>query len=386
MAYIEKIITGFMIFPWVAVVFTLPYALYQYHKYGSVSKFRTLVIYSFILYMLVAYFQIILPLPPLESTIGNRWQDHLNLIPFMQIWLYWHDKSFTISEIIAYAKSFSLWQLLLNILLTMPFGVYLRYYFKQDLKHTIFYTFLLSLFYELTQLSALYGIYPGPYRLADVEDLICNTLGGAWGYYVASVFALVLPKRDEIDAQCRKAGKVITGKRRFWAVLFDFVCSEIIYLFIPGVILILFPSATWADLSRWMYDWSFFYIFSAIQVLITGGWTAGHAACRMKLVSKDGEPATRLQIILRYFYVWLFTDFPLIVAVNAPGRHLSSVYDLFLLTLMLLSRLYFVYYFVNEVIRSGAREMPHDKLSKTAYMATEIPEENTIDLDAASGL
>ena len=78
-----------------------------------------------------------------------------------------------------YAQSMSLWQLLLNILLTLPFGVYLHYYFKQSLPRTVLFSFLLSLFYEGSQLSALFGIYPGPYRLADVEDLICNTLGGA---------------------------------------------------------------------------------------------------------------------------------------------------------------------------------------------------------------
>ena len=107
--------------------------------------------------------------------------------------------------------------------MTIPFGIYLRYYFKQDFKHTVFYTFLLSLFFELTQLSGLYGIYPGPYRLADVEDLICNTLGGMIGYQIAFVFALVLPKWEEIDAYCRNVGKTVTGKRRFWAVLFDYI-------------------------------------------------------------------------------------------------------------------------------------------------------------------
>jgi len=257
----------------------------------------------------------------------------------------------------------------------MPFGVYLRYYFKQDLKHTILYSFLLSLFYELTQLTALYGIYPGPYRLADVEDLICNTLGGVWGYYTASVFALVLPTRNEIDTQCREAGKVVTGKRRFWAVLFDFVCSEIIYLFIPVLVVVLFPNAPQVNLNEWIYDWTFFYIFSAIQVLITGGWTMGHAACRMVLISEDGKPADRWQVIKRYFYVWLFTDFPLMIAVRSSGIHLSFMNDLILLSLMIASRFYFIYYFFNEVIRSGARKMPHDKLSKTVYMATEIPKD-----------
>ena len=181
MVYIDNVYWGLLIFPFIAAVFTLPYALYQYNKYGSVSKLRTLIIYSFILYMLIAFFMVCLPLPDWESTVGNRWQDHLNLIPFRQIWLYWRNRPINLDTLIAYAQSMSLWQLLFNILLTLPFGVYLRYYFKQSLPRTILFSFLLSLFYEGSQLSALFGLYPGPYRLADVEDLICNTLGGAAG-------------------------------------------------------------------------------------------------------------------------------------------------------------------------------------------------------------
>jgi len=111
--------------------------------------------------MLIAFFMVSLPLPDRASTAGNTWRDHLNLIPF--------------------------WQLLFNILLTVPFGVYMRYYFKLSLKRTVFYSFILSLFYEISQLTALFGIYPGPYRLADVEDLICNTLGGRRLFYGACV-------------------------------------------------------------------------------------------------------------------------------------------------------------------------------------------------------
>ena len=142
MGYIKVIITGFLVFPFVAVLFTLPYAVYQYNRHGAISKYRTLIIYSFVLYMLVAFFLVSLPLPPRASTVGNRWQDHHNLIPFKQIWLYWHDREFGIASFQAYLTSMSLWQLLLNILLTVPFGVYLRYYFKQSLKRTILYSFL----------------------------------------------------------------------------------------------------------------------------------------------------------------------------------------------------------------------------------------------------
>ena len=58
--------------------------------------------------------------------------------------------------------------------MTMPFGVYLRYYFCYHWRKTLQLSFLLSLFFELTQLSGLYFVYPGSYRLFDVDDLIVN--------------------------------------------------------------------------------------------------------------------------------------------------------------------------------------------------------------------
>lgn len=306
--------TGFAIFPFVAALITLPYVMYQYHKHSAVSKYRTLVIYSFVLYMLVAYFMVILPLPSLESTVGNQWQDHINLIPCNQIIRYWKDRPLGIIELTDYLSSFALWQLLFNILLTVPFGIYLRYYFEQSFGRTVLYSFCLSLFYETTQLSALYGIYPGPYRLADVEDLICNTLGGAFGYQIAYVFANLLPDRDTIDEQCRLVGQQVTGKRRFWASVFDYVCCDIIFVFI--------------DL------WLFVQVPQLVYVLST--------------------------------------------VVYIPYR--DSLIMVILRALILLSaRLYLIMYFINEFCRRGAVLMPHDKLSRTLYMAIPLPSKRDVD-------
>ena len=371
MGYIKVIITGFLVFPFVAVLFTMPYAVYQYNRHGAISKYRTLIIYSFVLYMLVAFFLVSLPLPPRASTVGNRWQDHLNLIPFKQIWLYWHDREFGIASFQAYLTSMSLWQLLLNILLTVPFGVYLRYYFKQSLKRTILYSFLLSLFYETSQLTALFGIYPGPYRLADVEDLICNTMGGAAGYYIASVFAAVLPSRDEIDERCRAYGTRVTGLRRMWAVLFDYVCFSVLYIFILGVIELLNPDFTGFFIYGEVFNWTSFCIVSLLQVLLTKGLTLGHAACRIILVSEDGGIASAGQLIKRYLYLWLFTEIPLIVAGWLMNNRFSVIVDFMILGLVLLSRVYYLIYFINVVLRKG-KLMPHDKLSHTLYMVADL--------------
>lgn len=374
MVYINDIYTGLLVFPLVAAVFTLPYAVFQYNKYGSVSKFRTLIIYSFILYMLIAFFMIILPLPDRESTVGNTWQEHLNLIPFRQIWLYWHDKTLSLASLKAYLVSMSLWQLLFNVLLTVPFGVYMRYYFKLSLKRTILYTFLLSLFYEISQLTALFGIYPGPYRLADVEDLICNTMGGAFGWQIAYVFTMILPSRDEIDAESRAAGQKATGMRRFCAVLFDYICSYILFYFLVGVVAVLLHGFDNYSIYEQTYSWTFFCILSLIQVLMTKGSTLGHGICRMMLVTENRDIASAGQLVKRYLYLWLFTDFPLIaVEWLRSGEFTLLNNDLIYLVLLALSRLYFIWYIFNMVFRKGAL-MPHDKLSGTLYMATVIPE------------
>ena len=373
MVYIDNIYKGLLVFPFIAALFTLPYAVYQYNRHGSVSKYRTLIIYSFILYMLIAFFMVILPLPDRASTAGNTWRDHLNLIPFRQIWLYWHDKAFGIAAFKEYLVSMSLWQLLFNILLTVPFGVYMRYYFKLSLKRTILYSFLLSLFYETSQITALFGIYPGPYRLADVEDLICNTMGGAGGYYIASVFSGMLPSRDEIDEKCRASGARVTGMRRAWAVIFDYVCIAAVYIFLLGVIQVLDPEFTGYSIYGEVYSWSFFCITCLVQVLITKGATLGHAACRMILVSEDGGAASAGQFIKRYLYLLLFTDLPLIIAGQLMSVRVSFIIDFIILGLTAVSRIYFFIYFINVVLRKG-RLMPHDKLSKTLYMVTDVPE------------
>lgn len=63
MSYLVPIKTALIIFPFLALLITLPYIIYEYHHYGSVNKLRTLIIYSFILYLMTIYFLVILPLP-----------------------------------------------------------------------------------------------------------------------------------------------------------------------------------------------------------------------------------------------------------------------------------------------------------------------------------
>ena len=59
--YIGPISTAMWVFPFVALLFTVPYVISSYRRYGAVLFFRALVVYSFIFYMMCVYFLAILP-------------------------------------------------------------------------------------------------------------------------------------------------------------------------------------------------------------------------------------------------------------------------------------------------------------------------------------
>lgn len=235
----------------------------------------------------------------------------------------------------------------------------------------------MALFFELTQLSALYGIYPCPYRLADVEDLICNTLGGVFGYLIARAFMAFLPDRDAIDLRTMANAQRVTGRRRFWAAFFDYLFANIIFLFFDSALLIVATDEHWeVFVSEVLGSWSFFFVFSLVQVLATKGVTLGHAICRTTLVSADGGVASRGQLAKRYLYLWLFVELPMIVVelLAMSGSVLDPVAgSLAVSGLIILSRAYVVAYLLVVLFKRGTVLMPHDKLSGTMYVAMPLP-------------
>ena len=227
--YLESIKTAFLIFPFLAFLITLPYLLLQYHKYGSVPLIRSSIVYTFILYLLTAYFLVILPLPSKEEVLMMPTKVP-QLIPFTFMGDFIEAFKET-SGILSFLKSPIVYTTLFNIAITIPFGIYLRYYFKKKWYTTIIYTFLLSLYFEITQLTGLYGLYPKAYRLFDVDDLIINTLGGLIGYLITPIVTIFLPDRDKIDKLSYKRGKVVSIYRRFLAFLIDiFIFATIMFI------------------------------------------------------------------------------------------------------------------------------------------------------------
>ena len=211
--YIGPISTAMWVFPFVALLFTVPYVLSSYHRYGAVLFFRALVVYSFIFYLMCVYFLAILPLPSIEE-VARETKPWAQLKPFAglqsalrgggissagdpQTWL-------------RVLGTDSFFYLAANVAMLFPLGIYLRYYFRQGFFGTVRWGFLVSLSLELLQLTGLLFIYPRPYRLFDVDDLITNTLGAALGYLVAPLPMKILPSQERLDHVAYRRGERVS--------------------------------------------------------------------------------------------------------------------------------------------------------------------------------
>lgn len=300
-SYKEVLVQAMLFFPVIAAFFTMPYVLYNYRKYGSVLSLRILVIYSFILYLLCAYFLVILPLPS-RAAVAAMTGPRAQLLPFqfvLDIVKESHASLFAPASWLSLINNRALFQVVYNVVMLVPFGMYLHYYFRYSLKKTMAASFLLSLFFELTQLSGLYFIYPRGYRLFDVDDLMANTLGGILGYYIVRPFLKMLPSREDLDKASFRRGYEVPLVRRVLAFGIDMVLA----LCLAGILSMCMP------LFRASGRAFLFVAYFIISPVLSQGSSAGKWFMRLKVVSDNGESSCWYQYILRYGCLWVFLYF-----------------------------------------------------------------------------
>ena len=303
-AYTLPIKFACLVFPVLAAFFTIPYAVYQYRKYGSLLVLRVVIVYSFILYMTCAYFLTMLPLPPIAE-VARYTSPTMDLVPFHAWTNFWENTSLVLSDPSTYLgamKEQCFYEPFFNILLLVPLGVYLRYYFRRSWWQAILIGFLVSLSFELIQLSALFGIYPRPYRLFQVDDLINTTFGALVGFWITPVFSFFLPSRDRLDEVSYKRGRTVTYMRRGFAFLFDWaILTGVLHL--AGRV---FGSPTLSDMLAMDGKRSVvLYIIVIVLYFIllpwlTRGRTIGKFLVGIRLMSENKRPPKLFQYILRY--------------------------------------------------------------------------------------
>lgn len=359
MSYLTVIKYATFIFPLVAFLFTIPFILREYHKYGSISPLKSIITYLFIYYLLCAYFLVILPLPKI-SEVAKMTSPRMQLIPFDFVFDFLKNSSLDIRNPATYLKALKesyFYVPLFNIFLTLPFGIFLRYYFKCNKKQVIIFSFLLSLFFELTQLSGLYFIYPRGYRLFDVDDLILNTLGGLFGYFLSRLVTHFIPQMDKINEKAKERGKIVSGFRRSVALLVDFF----IFMFIDLLVIVYWKDNIYLTMTLAI----FYYI---IIPLVLKGSTLAQKFLNIVVID-DKNKNNLSKLLLRKLLaiaIYIIIPFSLCyINLNIKKELIRELLGIVIIGII------FIFYLLSTIkYLFTKKEMLYEKISKTKLKST----------------
>lgn len=260
------------------VLLFVPFVAVSYRRRGGLSVGRSLLWFAALVYFWAIWTYTLLPLPDPESIrcVGTI-TDPMEVVRDLQKALAGPGNPL---------RHPALLQLVFNVLLFVPLGVFLRVLGARGIPTALVVGFGLSLLIETTQLTGVWGLYPCAYRFFDVGDLMTNTTGAVLG----SVFALVVPRSMRGMSARADAGlpRPVTRGRRAIAML----CDALAYGFV------MYGAATVVQL------W-FEYLVGDRQVVLDGrlAEVAGISAASgswLLIVLITGRSVGDLAVQLRY--------------------------------------------------------------------------------------
>lgn len=203
-------------------------------------------------------------------------------------------------------------------------------------------------FFELTQLSGLYFLYPGPYRLADIDDIIQNTTGGCIGYALGALAVWLLPSRDKIDEEALEAGSQVSQIHVGLSLLIDTIIVAIPY-----------------NLSNTTIPFSLFITLYFAVIPLFNGKTLGSALLRFKLsYEKQRISRTMLRGLFITSYFYLIPD-GLLFLTNDFNKTPDSM--LFLALFPIIFAALILLFTITVVLMLMNKRFLFDRLSGSSY-------------------
>ena len=343
--FIYDIQLGFLAFPLVALLLAVPYALYQYRRFGAISIWKTFVVFTFILYCLCAVSLIVFPLPADHSAVVESARTP-QLHPFHVIEQIHETTDFSLSDRSTWGpalRSPVVYEAIFNVMLTVPLGAYLCYLFRCCWWMALLIGMATTLLFETSQLTGLFGLYAHPYRLFDVDDLILNTTGTMLGFWLMIPLAWALPSMDEVNEQARERGSSrVSLTRRALAAVVDLTVLAVLFVLAWIVLsptdaqiakaLAVDPSRAGAKTLAFRFIGGLFadpmsalllalgigaVLFAVIPMAFKGR-TIGKALVGIRIVKADGDDAPAWGYWVRYLASAFFLLIPVALVLLAP--------------------------------------------------------------------
>lgn len=142
---------------------SIVYIFFFYTRWKNKDRSTFLVLTIFYIYISLVIYETLIPIVPSIPHLFDHGYRTMNLNPFIDIV---ENHSNAVEEVI------------LNILLFVPFGFLFPTIKHTGFKKTVLTAFFFSLFIELVQPIL------SPFRASDITDLITNTTGAMIGYSI----------------------------------------------------------------------------------------------------------------------------------------------------------------------------------------------------------
>lgn len=204
------------------VVSLLPILLIQYRRYGDLNGRRLLGACGLSIYVVALFAYTLLPAPARSEAWcvahggGEDWQ----LRPFSTFTTA-YDMTRGLGLRATLLSRYWL-QIVFNVVLFVPLGIWCRRFFEHGLLAATGIGFGVSLLVEATQGSANWGLWPCPYRMLSVDDLMTNTLGAFVGASVAWLVLFWMPQSSRLE-RARLRPREVTVFRRWLGMVLDAV-------------------------------------------------------------------------------------------------------------------------------------------------------------------
>lgn len=228
-AYVSNFSENFnaavLLWPLFSAFLTLPILVFLYRRDGWLRLSAIFIVYAAILYLVGLACFTLYPLPSGDSGPGITY----GIPPILDPLNFIRD--------ISNDGASAVFQLLFNIVFFMPLGFIVKVLLKLDAVPAFLICLLATSLIETAQLTGLFGLYPFAFRTFDVDDIICNTLGGMLGWLLGLLATrTVLREPDERPEITHSAG---LGRRliALWtdAMIIDVCCIVIRAVLIAGL-------------------------------------------------------------------------------------------------------------------------------------------------------
>jgi hypothetical protein len=248
----------------------------------------------------------------------------------------------------------------------------MRFLFGFKFGKTMLSGFIFSLLCEITQITGLFFIYPAPYRVFDIDDLIINTLGAVVGYLIFPLLSRILPKAKDGSHQVEQGSEASFFQRCAATasdIIIIFIISVLLIVCIPPLHTMLSKNYTLLRIPIFL---GIFIVVGALYSFILADHMLGYIMTGLKLFQKGGKRVSRLRASARSVVIYsLVVGIPLgvtfLLSLNTEYAGILSVLWVFIGAILMVCAAAIILEMMFNAVTHGS-SMIYDRIFNT-YVA-----------------